>query len=185
MPRSINLHLLGWAGAAALLAVPLLAGAPWTPSDYAFAAVLLGAAGGAIELGGRISRNVSYRAGTLVAVAVAVLLLWVNAAVGIFGSEDNDANALFGIVLLVAVAGSLIARLRAAGIARAMRAAAATQLMVGITGWRAGWTSPGAAGLYEATISTTVFGALWLAAAASFDRAAGASAHSRTARPSI
>jgi len=185
MPRSINPHLLGWAGAAALLAVPLLAGAPWTPSDYAFAAVLLGAAGVAIELGGRMSRDVSYRAGTLVAVAAAVLLLWVNAAVGIFGREDNDANAVFGIVLLIAVAGTLRARLRVAGVARALRAAAATQLVVGIIGWSAGWASPGTAGLYEAAISTTVFGAMWLTAAALFDRAAGTSAHSRTASPSI
>ncbi len=185
MPRSINLRLLGWAGAAALLAVPLLARAPWTPADYVFAAVLLGAAGGAIELGSRMSRDVSYRAGTLVAVAAAALLLWVNAAVGIFGSEDNDANVIFGVVLLVAVGGTLLARLRAAGVARAMRAAAVTQLMVGIAGWSAGWTSPGTAGLYEAMISTTVFGAMWLTAAALFDRAAGASAHSRTASPSI
>ena len=50
MTRSINPHLLGWGAAAALLTVPLIAGAPWSPADYAFAAVMLGVAGGAIEL---------------------------------------------------------------------------------------------------------------------------------------
>ena len=115
MTRSINLHWLGWAAAGTLLAVPFLAGAPWSPADYAFAAVMLGVAGGAIELGHRASTGLAYRAATLIAVAAAFLLVWINAAVGFFGSEDNDVNAVFALVLLVAVGGTLLARLRARG----------------------------------------------------------------------
>ncbi len=182
MTRSIHPRLLGWAAAAALLAVPFIAGAPWTPADYAFAAVLLGIAGGAIEIGARFSASLAYRAGTLVAVAAAFLIVWVNAAVGFFGSEDNDVNIVFGLVLLVAIGGTLLARLRASGVAKAMLAAALTQLLVGLTGLLAGWATPGVGPVLG---GTAFFCLLWLAAAALFARAARQSAQSRTASPSI
>lgn len=185
MTRSINPHLLGWSAAAALLAVPFVAGAPWTPADYVFAAVMLGVAGGAIELGQRASTGLAYRAGTLVAVAAAFLLVWINAAVGFFGSEDNDVNAVFGLVLLVAVGGTLLARLCARGVARAMVAAAATQLAIGLTGLAAGWATPGLVGVRTTLGGTAFFCVLWLASAALFARAARQSAQSRTASPSI
>ena len=185
MTRSINPHLLGWSAAAALLAVPFVAGAPWTPADYVFAAVMLGVAGGAIELGQRASTGLAYRAGTLVAVAAAFQLVWINAAVGFFGSEDNDVNAVFGLVLLVAVGGTLLARLRPRGVARAMVAAAATQLAIGLTGLAAGWATPGPVGVRTTLCGTAFFCVLWLASAALFARAARQSAQSRTASPSI
>lgn len=185
MTRSINPHLLGWSAAAALLAVPFVAGAPWTPADYVFAAVMLGVAGGAIELGQRASTGLAYRAGALIAVAAAFMLVWINAAVGFFGSEDNDVNAVFGLVLLVAVGGTLLARLRASGVARAMAAAAITQLAIGLTGLAAGWATPGPIGVRTTLGGTGFFCALWLASAALFARAARQSAQSRTASPSI
>lgn len=185
MTRSINLHWLGWAAAGTLLAVPFLAGAPWSPADYAFAAVMLGVAGGAIELGHRASTGLAYRAATLIAVAAAFLLVWINAAVGFFGSEDNDVNAVFALVLLVAVGGTLLARLRARGVARAMVAAAATQLLIGLIGLAAGWAVPGPVGVRVTLGGTAFFCVLWLASAALFARAARQSAQSRTASPSI
>jgi hypothetical protein len=179
--RPIPWRPIAWSAALALLAVPLVAGAPWTPRDYGFAAVLLGVAGGAVELGVRASGQMAYRAGALVAVAAAFLLVWINAAVGLFGSEENDANAIFGTVLLVAIGGTLLARLRAAGVARAMRAAAAAQASIGVIGWGTGWAAP-----EEAAVTTVLFGTLWWIAAALFARAARQSvAQSRTASPSI
>ncbi len=176
---------LGWGAAGALLLLPLVAGAPWTPSDYAFAAVMLGIAGGAIELAVRMSASLSYRAGALVAVAAAFLLVWVNAAVGFLGDENNDANAIFAAVLLIAIGGTLLARLRAEGTARAMLAAAAVQLLAGGIGWAMGWAAPGGQGVYEVVMGTTLFCTLWLAAAALFAQAARQSAQSSTASPSI
>lgn len=185
MPRSINPHMLGWGAAAALLAVPFLAGAPWSPADYVFAAVMLGVAGGAIELGHRASTGLAYRGGTVIAVAAAFLLVWINAAVGFFGSEDNDVNAIFGLVLLVAIGGTLLARLRAHGVAKAMAATAAVQLLIGLTGLAAGWAAPGVTGIRQTLGGTAFFCVLWLASAALFARAARQSAQSRTASPSI
>ncbi|PZO77825.1 MAG: hypothetical protein DI632_07810 [Sphingomonas hengshuiensis] len=185
MTRSISPRLLGWGAAAALLALPLVAGAPWTPADYAFAAGMLGIAGGAIEIGARASTSLAYRGGTAIAVVAAFLVLWVNAAVGFFGSEDNDVNAIFGLTVLVAVVGTLLAGLRARGVAWAMLAAAATQLLVGLTGLAAGWAAPGLAGIRQTLGGTAFFCVLWLASAALFARAARQSAQSRTASPSI
>ncbi len=176
---------IGWGAAAALLLLPLVAGAPWTLSDYIFAALLFGIAGGAIELAVRMSSSPPYRLGALVAVAAALLLVWVNAAVGFLGDEDNPANAVFGAVLLVAIGGTLLARLRAAGCARAMLAAAAVQLLAGVTGWSMGWAAPGGQGIHEVVLGTTLFCTLWLVAAALFARAARQSAQRRTASPSI
>lgn len=172
MTRSISPRLLGWGAAAALLALPLVAGAPWTPADYAFAAGMLGIAGGAIEIGARASTSLAYRGGTAIAVVAAFLVLWVNAAVGFFGSEDNDVNAIFGLTVLVAVVGTLLAGLRARGVAWAMLAAAATQLLVGLTGLAAGWAAPGLAGIRQTLGGTAFFCVLWLASAALFARAA-------------
>lgn len=184
MPRSINPHLLGWGAAAALLGLPFVIGAPWSSADYVFTAVMLGVAGGAIELGHRASTGLAYRAATLIAVAAAFLLVWINAAVGFFGSEDNDVNAVFGLVLLVAVGGTLLARLRARGVARAIAAAAAMQLAVGLTGLAAGWAAPGITGVRQTLGGTAFFCALWLTSAALFARAARRSDECRTATPS-
>ena len=48
------------------------------------------------------------------------LIVWLHGAVGIIGSEDNPANLLYFLVLLVVMAGALLARLRPRPMARAM-----------------------------------------------------------------
>src|SRR5204862_447362 len=60
---SHGFRILAWSAAACLLLIPLLARAPWTLSDYIAAAVLLGGAGGALELAIHFSRgSLAYRA---------------------------------------------------------------------------------------------------------------------------
>jgi hypothetical protein len=164
-------RLVGWAGAGLVLLAPMAGNAPWSLSDYVFAAVLLGAAGLALELAAR-SGSLAYRAGVAVAVAAGVLLIWVNGAVGLLGDEDNAANLMFFGVLAVAVVGAVLARLRAAGLARAMFAAAAAQVAAGAVALAGGLGSAGNAGLYEAALSTGVFTPLWLAAGWLFRKAA-------------
>jgi hypothetical protein len=55
------------------------------------------------------------------------LIVWVNLAVGMLGSEHNPANLLFGGVLLVATVGAFVGRFRPDGMMRAMQAAAVAQ----------------------------------------------------------
>ena len=132
-------RVAGWSLAAGLLAAPLVAmqfdtGVNWTGFDFLFAAVLIGGVGGLFELAVRMSCNTAYRAGIAAALAAAFAIVWVNGAVGMIGPENNPYNLLFIGVIGVALAGALIARFRAAGMAGAMAAAAISQVCVAVAG---------------------------------------------------
>ena len=72
----------------------------------------------------------AYRIAVGMALAAAFLLVWINLAVGVIGSEDNPANLLYGGVLAVGLIGVLIARFRPHGMARALFATAIAQALV-------------------------------------------------------
>ncbi|MDQ4105871.1 MAG: hypothetical protein M3157_01680, partial [Actinomycetota bacterium] len=76
--------------------------------------------------------SIAYRAAVGVALAAALLLIWVNGAVGIIGSEDNDANLMYGGVLAVGFIGTIIARFRPHGMARTLFATALAQALVAV-----------------------------------------------------
>ena len=124
-----------WGGAAVLLLLPAIAmqlGAPgvvWTASDFIVMGVMLATACGLYELATWLSGNMAYRAGFGLAVLAGFLTIWVNLAVGMYGSEGNALNLMFGGVLLVAAIGALLAGFRAPGMARAMFATGAAQLL--------------------------------------------------------
>jgi hypothetical protein len=166
--RRSRWRIAGWGMAALLLLLPLVAmrftaEVNWTASDFVFAGVLFGGVGLAFELTVRHTANIAYRAGAAVALAGALLTIWVNGAVGMIGAEDNPYNLLFGGVLLIALAGAIAAWFAAAGMARAMLAAAAAQVTIGAIGLSAD-TRGG--------VLAMGFGASWLLAAALFGKAA-------------
>ena len=168
---------LGWGGAALLLLAPLVAmqftrEVAWTPFDFAFAAGMLGGVGLGLELAFRKSRSAAYRIAAAIALAAGLLTVWITGAVGIIGSERDDANLLFFGVLLVALAGALAARFRPAGMALAMSAAALAQLMVPFAAWLIWPESRPAILAPEVAGSTAVFAGLWLASAWLFRKAA-------------
>ena len=170
--RGIPWRLIGWGAVGLILLLPLVLGAPWTLFDYVVAVVLLGGAGLVLELVVRASGSLAYRAGTLLAVAAAFGLIWVNGAVGFLGNEDNPANLMFFGVIAVAVAGSALSGFKAAGTASAMFAAAAAQASVGVIALALKMGSTGNDGLYEVVLGTSLFGALWLISGGLFRRAA-------------
>lgn len=104
-----NLRLAGWCLAAALLALPAIAmqagveGVVWTASDFIFAGVVFAIVGGLFELAARASRNISYRAAVVIAVASGFLQLWITLAVGIIGTEHNPANWTYIAMVLSAL----------------------------------------------------------------------------------
>jgi len=169
--RGFPWRIAGWSIPVLLLAIPWIARFPWTLFDYVCMAAAFGIAGLLIELGVRASGIIAYRAATAIAVIAGFLLLWVNGAVGFLGDENNPANLMFGGVIAIAAIGAFLVQGRPSGLARAMTAAAIAQLLAGVTGYAAGWASPGADGVYEAVMGTGVFGALWLASAALFRKA--------------
>jgi hypothetical protein len=120
---------------ASLLSVPLLGmqfsdEVDWSLFDCVVAGTLLFGAGLAFELVARKSGNVAYRVATGLAFATALLLIWINLAVGLLGSEDNPANLLYLGVLLVGGGGAATARLRPQGMSRALFATAVVQAVV-------------------------------------------------------
>jgi hypothetical protein len=78
-----------------------------------------------------LARN-AYRSIVGVALAAAFLLVWVNLAVGIIGTEDYLANVMYVGVLAVGIIGAIIARFRPHGMARALFATALAQALVAV-----------------------------------------------------
>jgi hypothetical protein len=161
-------RIVGWAVPVFLLILPLVAKAPWTLSDYIFAAAMFGLVGGIIELAVHASRNPYYRAGVGIAVGASFLLIWMNGAVGIIGDEDNPQNLMFIFVIALAIAGSIVARFRADGMMRAMAVAAAAQALVAVAvvAWQLGASEP--PGLFGVVALIGFFTLMWLVSAGLF-----------------
>lgn len=164
-------RMVGWSIPVLLLTIPLLARWPWSLFDFVFMGALFGAVGLVIEGAVRASPNLAYRTGAGVAVAGVFLLVWVNGAVGVFGDEEGPANLMFFGVVTTAGLGSALARFRPAGMAWAMCATAAAQLVVVATVLGLGWASPGLEGVREAMLACG-FAIAWLVSAGLFWRAA-------------
>lgn len=163
---------------ACLLLIPLVAmqftkEVIWTLSDFVLMGALLFGAGLAYVLVSRIGSSGSFRLGVGVAVVAGLLLIWGNLAVGFIGSEDNPANLLYGAVLAVAGGGALGARFRPLGMARAMFAAALTQVAVPLVAALI-WRPEMNLGMLYVLALNTLFAGLWAASGWLFHRAAAA-----------
>lgn len=155
-----------WGTASLVMIMPMVAEQvtdemAWDLSDFVLLGAMLAGACSAYEVAVRATDNTACRAAVALTLATAVLLVWMNFAVGIIGSEDNPANLLFFGVLAIALVGALLARLRPRGAALALAAAAMAQASVGIL-----------AGTGHTLILTGLFVGLWLTSAHLFRRAA-------------
>ena len=166
-----------WGTAAFLLLLPLIAmqftnEVNWDETDFVvFGAMLFGACG-LYELAARMTPNFTYRVAVGVAVVAAFILIWMNLAVGIIGSEDNPANLMYGGVLAVAITGAFIVRFRPSGMARVLVATAFAQVLVGIIALVAELGSTGENWPRVIVVLISFFAALWLVSAWLFRRAA-------------
>jgi len=170
-------RLLGWGGAVALLALPFVAmqftrEVDWTLSDFVLFGAMLGVVGLGIEFLVRQSGQLSYRVAAALAMVTAFLLVWMNLAVGIIGSENNDANMMFAAVLATACGGSLIVHFKPRGMSNAMLATAAVQLAVGIIALAMDLGTDGKAWPRDVIVLTGGYAGLWLLAAGLFGIAA-------------
>lgn len=149
----------------ALLMVPLVAmqftgEVNWTLFDFLVMGALIVGTGVTFELALMKADTIGYRAASGVALTSAFLLVWVNLAVGIIGSSAQGANMLYFAVLAVGGVGSLAARFRPRGMARAMVATALAHTGVGVAALIAGWGSP-----VHVVGLTGIFSLLFLASA--------------------
>jgi hypothetical protein len=144
----------------------------WDETDFAVMGTMLFGACGACELAAGMTGNIAYRAAVGVAVVAAFILIWLNLAVGIIGSENDPANLMYGGVLVVGILGALIVRFQPHGMARALAATALAQASVGVIALIAGWGSNGANWPGAIVFLTGFFAALWLVSAWLFRKAA-------------
>lgn len=82
-------RLAMWGLIAALLLTPLIAmqftrEVAWDAADFVFAGALLIGAGLLFELAARLTRKLTWRLAVGAASVLAVLLIWADAAVGVF-----------------------------------------------------------------------------------------------------
>ncbi len=159
-----------------ILLLPLLAmqftdEVVWDLADFAVAGVLLFGAGLTYELIARKAGNIAYRVGVGVAVAAALLLVWLNLAVGIIGNEESPANLMYIGVLTVGIIGALIARFQPHGMARALFATAAAQVLVAVIALIADLGASGPIWPRDILVATGFFAALWIGSSLLFRRA--------------
>jgi hypothetical protein len=118
----------------------------WSVFDFAVAGALIFGTGLTYQLVTRKAGTMAYRFAVGMALAAAFILVWVNLAVGVIGSEDNPANLMYGGVLAVGFIGAIIAELRPRGMARALFAMAIAQAVVAaialIFGLGSPWSGP-------------------------------------------
>lgn len=166
-----------WGGAALLLLLPLVAmqfsdAMDWDETDFIVMGAMLAGACGIYELAAWMSRSAAYRAAVGVAVVAAFLLIWLNLAVGIIGSEDNPANLMYAGVLAIAFAGAIVARGEAGGMTRTLVLTAVAQALAGVIALATGAGVTGENWPRDVIILSAFFSTLWLGSALLFRMAA-------------
>jgi hypothetical protein len=187
----ITRRLTAWGLVAAfILLIPLVAmqfteEVNWGLFDFVFMGALLFGTALTYELVARKGGTIAYRAAVGVACAAGLLLVWMNAAVGIIG--DGPVNLLYFGVLAVGFIGAFIARFQPRGMSRALFATALAQMLVPLIAlgmWNAGWQDllmdpssphpPFHPGVPQVLVLNAFFAALWIASGLLFRHAAAA-----------
>ena len=175
--RGHRWRIAAWAVAALILLLPLVAmqftdEVNWDVVDFAFAGALLVGTGITYELAVRKTGDTAYRAAVGVALAAAFILVWVTGAVGIIGTESDDANLMYGGVLAVGIIGAIIARFQPHGMARALFATALAQALIAVIALAAGLGSTGPIWPLDILALSGFFVALFVGSALLFRKAA-------------
>jgi len=163
------------AGALVILLIPLTAmqftsEVQWTLFDFLAAFVLLAGTGLAYLAISHRSKSVMYKTAAAITAITALLLIWVNGAVGLIGSEDNDANLLYGAVIAVLFLGAIITGLKARGMSYVVFLAALTQLLVPLVAYMI-WQPQVTGDFFRVIAVSSFFAVLWTGAGLLFRRA--------------
>ena len=132
---------------------------------------------GALLVGGyhllkrRMPGNAAYRYGVGIALLAGFLLFWVNGAVGIIGSANNDANMLYLGVLALGLAGAVASGFRPRGMSWTMAAVAVAQVLVPVLAIAASIDITRPEFQQDVAAATLFFAGLWACSAAMFRKA--------------
>jgi hypothetical protein len=110
--------------------------------------------------------NTTYKIAVGVALAAALILVWLSLGVGIIGRDGDPANLMYFGVLGVGIIGALIARFRPRGMARALFATALAQTSVAVIALIAGlgypWSGPLELSVLNGFFISLFVGSAWL-----------------------
>lgn len=135
----------------------------WTLFDFAVAGAMLAILGGTAALLMLKAGDWFYRLGMMGIVGTGVFLFISTGAVGIIGSEANDANMLYMLIILGVPAGSILVRFRPAGMRRVAIGAAIAQIAVPVIAWIGRIDLTPHSSLGDTAIITLFFCLLWAA----------------------
>ena len=166
-----------WGGAGLLMLAPVVASflteeMQWSPFDFMLWGGMLALGVAAFEAAMRLSTNWAYRAGAVIAIGAAFLLVWVTGAVGIVGSEDHPANLLYAGVLGMGAIGAAISAFRARGLSVTFAAMAVATVAIAAVTLIAGWGSDEGAWPQVVILANGFFAGAWILSAGLFRRAA-------------
>ena len=132
-----------------ILLIPLIAmqftnEVVWNLTDFILAGAFIFGTGAAYTLITRKSVKTTYRYAVGLALFSALLLVWVNGAVGIIGSENNSINLWYFGVLGIGIIGALLSRFKSQGMSFAMFGMAfSIALIAGVALLRGAYQLPG------------------------------------------
>lgn len=120
-----------------LLMVPLIAmlytnEVKWSVFDFIIMGTALMIVGVSYELIARRSKKILYRIAFGIGLLGALLLFWVNGAVGIIGNEGQIVNMGYTVVIATGLFGSLIAKFKPKGMSYTLYVVAIVQMLVPI-----------------------------------------------------
>ncbi len=109
---------------------------------------------------------IAYRSAIGIALAAAIILVWLSLGVGIIGADGDPANLMYFGVLAVGIVGAIVARLQSRGMARALFAMALAQALVAAIALfaRLGlpWSGPAEIVLLNGFFVAAFAGSAWL-----------------------
>lgn len=115
----------------------------------------------------------TYWLAACIAILAALLILWINLAVGIIGEPGHPANLMYVAVPVIGATGAVIVRFRPIGMVRVLIVLASLQALVGIITLAAGLGYPPTPPLSYLVLNVLLI-ALWSGSGWLFRRAATA-----------
>lgn len=144
----------------------------WTLSDFILAGIMIFGTGITYTLVTRKSEEMAYRVAIGFALFTGLFLIWTNLAVGLIGSENNEFNSLYFLVIGVGVMGAFIARFKAVGLMLTLLAMASVQAIITVVALFIGMNEVPESSVYEILAVNGFFITLFVVAAMLFRNAA-------------
>lgn len=156
-----------------ILLIPLIAmqfsnEVVWTLSDFVIAGTLLFGTGLTYTLITRKSGKIAYRLAIGFALFTGLFLIWVNMAVGIIGSENNDINLLYFLVIFTGIVGGFISQFQPKGLMLTLFSMAVVQALIAVTALLTGMGDAPGSSAYEIIAVNGFFITLFVVAGSLF-----------------